>query len=188
VRNVYEAGARTICTEDCKVTVAARRDGYLLVWSSTFKSEHADFAFGDQEEMGLGLRVAAPLSVTKGNGEIIDSRGRKNERQVWGKQADWCAYQSTIDGRQVGVVLMPSPGNFRPSWFHARDYGLLVANPFGRNAFTKGEKSRVTVEKGRRFQLAFGVLVYDVPADESLDIAAAYREYADRWDTAIGRR
>ena len=36
---------------------------------------------------------------------------------------------------------------------------MLVANPFGQNAFTKGEKSKVVVRKGETFRLRFGVLV-----------------------------
>jgi hypothetical protein len=109
--------------------------------------------------MGLGVRIATPLSVVKG-GAITDSESRKNESEVWGKQADWCEYGGLLDGQKVGVVLIPHPRNFRRSWFHARDYGLLVANPFGQNALTKGEKSRVTVKKGEEFQLRFGVLIY----------------------------
>ena len=73
---------------------------------------------------------------------------------------------------------MPGPQNFRRSWFHARDYGLLVANPFGQNAFTKGEKSRVTISAGEKFTLEFGVLVYEVPSGAILNIAAAYQSYA----------
>jgi len=173
VRNSYEA----ICTEECEITVSVRTDGYLLTWDSTFRSDQ-DFSFGDQEEMGLGVRVATPIAVVNG-GRITDSEGRRNEPQVWGKQADWCDYGGTTAGQRLGVVLMPHPQNFRRSWFHARDYGLLVANPFGQNAFTKGEKSRVTVKKGDQFRLRFGVLVYGVPAGKLPDIAAVYREYVE---------
>jgi hypothetical protein len=75
---------------------------------------------------------------------------------------------------------MPEPANFRPCWFHARDYGLLVANPFGRKAFTRGEASRVVVKPGEEFRLRFGVEAYAVPADKTPDAAAAYREYLKR--------
>jgi hypothetical protein len=176
VRNIYEADGQPICTEECEITVAVQPDGYLLDWASTFRSEQSGFTFGDQEEMGLGIRVATPLAVVKG-GTITDSVGRNNGEQVWGKQADWCEYSGTLNGRHVGIVLLPHPKNFRRSWFHARDYGLLVANPFGRNAFTKGEKSQTSVDEGDDFRLRFGVLVYGVPEGETSDIAAAYRNY-----------
>ena len=177
--NAYETDGETICIEKCRITVSVRPEGYLLDWASTFRSDRGDIAFGDQEEMGLGVRVATPLAVVNG-GRITDSEGRTNERQVWGKQADWCEYGGLSDGRRVGVVLMPDQRNFRRSWFHARNYGLLVANPFGRNAFTEGEKSRVTVGKGDEFRLRFGVLVYGVPEGESPDVGAAYQSYVGK--------
>src|SRR5262249_35622291 len=124
--------------------------------------------FGDQEEMGLGVRVASDMTVTKG-GVITSSEGRKNEKKVWGRQADWADYS----GPRGGGRLMPDPQNFRRSWFHARECGLLVANPFGRQAFTKGEPSRVVVEKGKTVTLRFGALVHDV----DLDRQAAYNEF-----------
>ena len=178
VENVYEADGRTFCTETCEITISVRPDGYLLDWRSTFQSKQ-DFTFGDQEEMGLGVRVATPLVVDKG-GEIIDSENRKNGSQVWGKQADWCQYSGVVDRQRIGIVLMPAPNNFRRSWFHARDYGLLVANPFGQNAFTKSEKSKVSVKQGDKFSLRFGVLVYGVPAESPLDIADLYRKYIEK--------
>ena len=122
--------------------------------------------------MGLGIRVATPLAVVK-EGRITDSEGRVNEDQVWVQQADWCAYSGEVDGKQAGVLLMPDPGNFRRCWFHARDYGLLEANPFGRNAFTKGEKSRVVVREGESLRLQFGVLVWG----GRTDFGTAYRDF-----------
>jgi hypothetical protein len=78
-----------------------------------------------------------------------------------------------VEGQPVGVTLMPDPKNFRRCWFHARDYGVLVANPFGRNAFTRGERSQVVVWAGETFRLRFGVLVHA----GKVDVAAAYKEW-----------
>jgi hypothetical protein len=176
VKNVYEADGKAICREECAISIAVSPGGYVLDWQSTFRGEQ-EFAFGDQEEMGLGVRVATPLAVAKG-GEIVDSEGRKNGKQVWGQQAEWCRYGGELDGRQIGVVLMPEPTNFRRSWFHARDYGLVVANPFGQKSFTKGEASRVIVPTGKEFSLRFGVLVYDTPAATPPDVPAVYQQFA----------
>ena len=78
---------------------------------------------------------------------------------------------------------MPHPENFRRSWFHARDYGLLVANPFGRNAFTGGEKSRIVVKEGETLRLRFGVLV----SSERPDLDASYRDYLRQAGRPEGR-
>jgi hypothetical protein len=183
VRNRYLStrGDATICEEVCRYTIVVRPSGYLLIADSEFSSDKGDFAFGDQEEMGLGIRVATPLTVKQG-GRILDSQGRKDERQVWGKAADWCDYSGAIAGQQVGVTLMPDPSNFRRSWYHARDYGLLVANPFGRHAFQEGAESRVVVKRGGRFPLRFGLLLHASPATEPVDLKAAYRDYLEQRD------
>ena len=44
---------------------------------------------------------------------------------------------------------MPDPASFRRGWFHARDYGLMVANPFERSVKKKGEPARLVVRAGR---------------------------------------
>ena len=90
---------------------------------------------------------------------------------------NWCAYGGSIGGHRVGVTLIPHPQNFRRSWFHARDYGLLVANPFGRNAFTKGEKSKLVVRKGEVLRMRFGVLVESGSAESPTDLPTAYEDY-----------
>lgn len=171
VKNRYVSGEKTICEEVCRIGIRVRPSGYRIDWTSEFTGPE-DFAFGDQEEMGLGLRVATLLTV-KGGGQITNSDGLKNEKQVWGKPADWCDYSSNMGGQTTGVTLMPDPKNFRRCWFHARDYGVLVANPFGQNAFTRGEKSKVIVRKGETFRLRFGVLVHS----GKVDLAAAYKEW-----------
>lgn len=168
VLNRHEKAGTVIAEETCRITVLVRPDGHLIAWDSEFRPVGGALTFGDQEEMGLGVRLATPLTVARG-GRIADSMGRVNEAQVWGHQADWCAY----GGDRAGLALMADPGNFGRSWFHARDYGLLVANPFGRNAFTKGEKSRVVVREGEALRLRFGVLAWAGRPD----LDSAYRDY-----------
>jgi hypothetical protein len=127
--------------------------------------------------MGLGVRVATPLRVKDAGGEIRTSTRRRNEKEAWGKQAKWCDYSGTVDGRRVGITLMPHPDNFRASWFHVRDYGLMVANPFGQNAFTRGEKSRVEVKPGEKLQLRFGVWIHSGTAQSKEEIETSYKSY-----------
>jgi hypothetical protein len=170
VRNVYQSGDNQICEQVCHVAISARPAGYWILLDSRFTSPR-EFAFGDQEELGLGLRVATPLAVKNG-GRLTNSDGLSGEKQLWGKQADWCDYSGEIDGQAVGVLLVPDPANFRRSWFHARDYGFVAANPFGRNAFTKGEKSHVVVLPGQSLSLRYAVLVH---AGQT-DLAQDYRE------------
>ena len=174
VANEYRNGDRVVCRETCRYTVRVLAIGVLLAIDSTFSSDVGDFAFGDQEEMGFGVRVATPLSVKRG-GRILDSEGRLNEKQVWGKEADWCDYGGRVDGKDAGVMLVPHPGNFRRCRFHARDYGLLVANPFALKAFNAGAESRVVVRKGESLRLRFAVLARTCPGTPE-ELKRAYED------------
>jgi hypothetical protein len=176
--------SHVICDETVRYTFVPHRDGFLILWDAKFSSDK-EFSFGDWEEMGLGLRVATPIRVgaktdvglPSGNGTITDSEGRKDEAEIWGNSADWCDYSGTIADELVGMTIFCHPQNFGPSWFHSRDYGMIVANPFGRQTFGKGEKSNVVVRPGESLRLRFGVLVHNGPLGSKPDLAAAYEDY-----------
>jgi hypothetical protein len=178
VQNRYESadGKRTIAREKCRWVIAKRPAGYLYICDSMFSPVDGELVFGDQEEMGLGIRLSTPLAVKNG-GTIRDSEGRTNEREVWGKTAKWCDYRSVVDGVHVGALVMPDPKNFRPSWMHARDYGLLVANPFGLNAFTKGDKSKMGVSREHPWRLRYGVFLHTAASAEAFQPEKAYEDF-----------
>jgi len=176
VRNRYErVGGQVVCHETCRITFLVRPAGYLLVWDSTFFAER-EFCFGDQEEMGLAFRVTTPITVDNG-GTMRDSQGRKNGEGIWGKTAAWCDYSGSVDDRRIGMTVMCHPENFRPSWIHARDYGLIAANPFGRKAFTEEAPSRVAVGPGEELRLRYGLLIHEEPQNASPDLKTAYEDY-----------
>ena len=81
------------------------------------------------------------------------------------------------------MTLMCHPKNFRPSWMHARDYGFIAANPFGRKAFTGREPSRVVVAPGEKVRLRYGVLIHEGTLDDPPDLNSAYEEYLTRSQT-----
>ena len=59
---------------------------YLLTLVSDFKATSGELRFGDQEEMGLGIRVAPPLAVDRNlGGRILDSERRVNGNEIWGQ-------------------------------------------------------------------------------------------------------
>jgi hypothetical protein len=169
---------RVVCVETCSYTVRLVPSGYMLSIASEFHSTNGDVRFGDQEEMGLGIRLATTLAVeTKSGGRILDSEGRRNGKEIWGKQARWCDYSGPFDGAWIGMTILTSPTNFRPSWTHARDYGLVAMNPFGVNAFTKQPRQDVTVKQGESFKLSFAVVVHETDHEEQFDPDLAYRSF-----------
>ena len=166
----------TLARLNSSFTFAALRDGYLLTWDAVFTPATEGFTFGDQEEMGFGIRVATPISEKNG-GLVKNSDAVIGAKNAWGKTAAWCDYSGILSNRLVGLTVMPDPDNFRHSWFHSRDYGLLAANPFGRKAFTKGEISRVPVARNGAFHLCFAAFIHSTPTNEPPDIANAFRAF-----------
>ena len=161
---------------DSRIKLSTVANGYLLSWDARFHADDRDIVFGDQEEMGFGIRVATPLTESKG-GTILSSSGQTSADQTWGKIFNWCDYSGEVGGRRIGIAVMPHPDNFRPSWFHNRNYGLMLANPFGRNAFTKGEKSRVIVTAGDTLRLRWAAFIHSSARDSPTDIETVYRNY-----------
>jgi hypothetical protein len=178
VRNRYVTESGTVCEELCEYTFALRPAGYVILWDSTFSASRSDVAFGDQEEMGLAVRVATPLAVRSGQGgRILDSEGRRNEKEIWGRRAAWCDYGGHVGDTFVGIAIMPHPDNFRPCWWHVRDYGLMVANPFGRSALASGQPSRAAIDASRPFRLRFGILIHAGDSERGVDFERAYQDY-----------
>lgn len=186
VNSLQSPDGQSLGSQISRITLARRSTGYLIVWDAAFTpSGEEDLVFGDQEEMGVGVRVATAITEKSG-GVVRNSSGAVGAKLTWGKTADWTDYSGIIGERQIGILLMPDPKNFRPSWFHNRDYGLMVANPFGQRAFTKGEKSAVVVKKGEILRLRFGVLLHTAPASEPPDLAAEYVRFTRELDAAEG--
>jgi hypothetical protein len=157
--------------------LSSRAGGWLVVWEALFRSDAGPLAFGDQEEMGFGVRVATAITEKNG-GQIRNSAGQGTARTTWGQPAAWCDYSGVIGERRAGVLLMADPANFRASWWHNRNYGLMVANPFGREAMRQGPQSSILVPRGETFRVRFAALAYDAEPDEELDAAAVFREFA----------
>jgi hypothetical protein len=173
-RLVTEPG-KPVCGLVSEFRLTANSSGWLLAWSATIPANAGDVTFGDQEEMGFGARVATPLAEKNG-GTIVNSAGQRTAGKTWGQAAAWCDYFGQIDGKPAGITLMAGPKNFRESWWHNRDYGLMVANPFGREAMKRGANSAVVVKRGESLTLDFAACLHSA---DDYDPKQAYREFVD---------
>jgi hypothetical protein len=153
-----------------------RQGGWLLSMDITFRALDDALTFGDQEEMGLGVRLATPL-IVKNGGTILNSQGGKDEKGCWGKAAAWCDYSGVIAKKRYGILMMPHPENFKPSSFHVRDYGLMVANPFAEQAFGRGKAAKTLVKPGESLRLRCGVLVYGLADEKPINAGAELENY-----------
>ena len=177
---LVNGGDEVFCEQVCKYSIHRRAAGILLVCESTFRREQGEFWLGDQEEMGLAVRVATPLAMASGKGgRILNAERSTDLKQIRTKQSDWCDYSGPINGQYGGVLLMNDPKNFRKPWWHAVEGGLLVANPLGESELNGGgkKKQNVLVKAGESFRLRYGVLVHLEPSDEAFNPREAYASF-----------
>jgi putative heme-binding domain-containing protein len=144
-----------------------------LMWAATVRATEVDLVFGDQEEMGFGVRVATPITEKNG-GLILNSKQMQGAKQTWGQLANWCDYSGVVDGQPAGVLIMPmARQGSRPCWWHNRDYGVFVANEFGRKAMKQGDKLSTTVAQGKSLFLVFAAVLHSgqftLPKPDRLD-------------------
>jgi len=166
---------KPLCRLNNGFTLAERPAGWLLVWEATFHADSSMIVLGDQEEMGFGARVATAITEKNG-GRILNASGLRTAKQTWGQPAAWCDYSGEIGEKSAGITLMASPSNFRPSWWHNRDYGVFVANPFGRAAMKQGEPSSTKIPQGSSLRLRFGALLH---AGKDIDWSAEYERFVE---------
>ena len=121
-----------------------RPDPKTLVIDVTSRLTATDgpVVLGDTKEGTFAVRVDRTLRQ-KGplaKGGILDSEGRR-DGGCWGKRSKWVAFHGPDEKGEPAVIAMfDHPANLRyPTWWHARDYGLLAANPFGIHDFERGK-------------------------------------------------
>ena len=132
---------------------------------------------GDTKEGTFAIRVAKALDSPPGH--MVNSAGATSEKGIWGKRADWVDYYGKVEGEDVGIAVFDHPGNFRhPTYWHARAYGLMAANPFGLRELThdRQQDGSYTIPAGASFTLRYRVLVHHGDFQEAR-LADAYRDY-----------
>ncbi|MEM6570007.1 MAG: PmoA family protein [Planctomycetota bacterium] len=123
-----------------------------------------DVEFGDTKEGTFALRLHPELRL-KGSvaaGHALDSEGRKDGK-IWGERCRWLTYFGNVEGTDVGVAVFDHPGNLRhPTWWHARDYGLVAANPFGIHDFDREPEGTgdFALAKGETLRQRYRVVLY----------------------------
>jgi len=150
----------------------------LIDFVVKFHATEGDLTFGDTKEGGiLSLRVQPTMNVSR-FGRMENGYGAINEKEIWGKRAPWCDYSGPAFGEWVGVTYMNHPSSFRyPTYWHARDYGLMTANPFGIQSFEgPGHDGTHTVPAGE--SLTFAYRIYIHPGDaQAGKVADRFHDY-----------
>lgn len=157
-------------------------------WDVTVRAETAELVWGDTKEGTFAVRTHPDLQLTANPaqgvsevfGQALNSAGDR-DKTVWGRRAEWVYYFGPVDGQPAGLMIMDHPQNLRhPTPWHARDYGLVAANPFGLHEFLgepKGAGS-VSLKAGDSLRLVYRLLVHSGIGAEA-DRQAWFRSFAE---------
>lgn len=147
---------------DCEFTIRATRGAIRL---------------GDTKEGTFAIRLVK--AVDSPPGHMVNASGAEGEKAIWGKQAAWVDYYGNVGEESLGVAVFDYPNNFRhPTYWHARAYGLLAANPFGIREFTHDRRrdGSDTIPSGGSLTLRYRVFIHHGDYKQA-KVAKAYREY-----------
>ena len=156
-----------LATEERTMTFSSDHATRAIHFSLVIRPIGDELTFGDTKEGSFALRVTPTLRLKgkRARGRIENSVGQR-DGACWGQRAATVLYEGPIDGRLVRLSISDDQENPRhPTWWHARDYGLFAANPFGKRAFEGGEAlpMRITNDKPLtlkyRLELATGAAV-----------------------------
>ena len=150
----------------------------LVDYDIVLTAADEDVLFEDTKEGGiLSLRVTSSMDVPRG-GRLENAVGGLNENEVWGKRAHWCDYSGPVNQKNVGVAYFDHNKNFRhPTYWHARNYGLMTANPFGLSYFEgAGYNGDYTLPAGEALTFRYRIYVHTGDAAEG-KVAEKYHNY-----------
>lgn len=160
-------GAAAILIEDRRHSISRPDANTLrLDISSRLIARDKDVTFGDTKEGTFAIRMDRSLRVvgSEAKATLTNSNGETN-LAAWGKRATWAAYSGPDElGKPTVVAIIDNPSSFRhPTHWHARDYGLLAANPFGIHDFEKGKDRNAgshTLKSGESISLNYTVIIH----------------------------
>lgn len=151
-KNVTFGGADGVRWMDHDITLTARKKAVI----------------GDSKEGAFGMRVSGRLKEKGGTGKYINAEGLEGSGRVWGKTSPWVALRGNVRGadgndEEVTIAIFSHPSTVHhPPYWHARDYGLFTANPFGRRGYDKNADARETpLEPGESLRVRMKIAVYD---------------------------
>jgi len=171
----------------------------------TLTASDLDISMKDTKEGGLGIRVARqlelpsqeelvlvdangnPTTVKKMSNEGITGNYRSSEGitgdAVYGTRGKWVDLYGKIGDEKVSVVMIDHPKNpGYPTYWHARGYGLLLANPLGASAYTGGKNvMNFSIPAGKSATFRFRLVVNSGTDLTDAEINAYAEDFAKKY-------
>ena len=169
---------QVIAAETQAYTFMGDEHSRIIDCEFTVLADHGPVKIGDTKEGTFAIRVVKALDSPPGR--MVNSEGAVGEKAIWGKRADWVDYYGNVAGEDVGIAIFDNPKNLRyPTFWHARHYGLLAANPFGLKEFLhdRRQDGSYLIATGGSLTLRYRVFIHHGDCHEAR-VADAYRQYA----------
>jgi hypothetical protein len=177
--DLVTSDGRAIAEETQAYRFTGDRQVRIVDCEFTIQANHGPVKIGDTKEGTFAIRVVKALGPL---GHMVDSTGASGEKEIWGKRADWVDCYGNVAGEDTGVAIFDHPKNLRhPTYWHARHYGLLAANPFGLGEFLHDRHSdgSFMIAAGESLTLRYRVFIHHGDFHEA-HVADAYKQYAAR--------
>lgn len=180
-----DADGEPVCSDTRELqfgTVGDKRARYIDL-ELNIHASHGDLVFQEFKDGFIGIRTHPHLRLTANPkqgvpevyGKAENSSGTNGEG-IWGEKANWVHYWGQVEGKPAGIAFLAHPHNPRsPTWWHARSYGLIAANPFGPKK--SGGDGQLRLPAGQTLTLRYRLLFHS-DAYKAADIAGQFAAYA----------
>lgn len=186
------ADGTVVCTDTRRLEFAGDEHARTIDYTITIHADHGAVTFGDTKEGTMALRVRPELQPRDKNGSrgaagtIVNAAGQTNDA-AWGQPAEWVDSSGPLPGADgtphlLGIAIFDHPANLRhPTRWHARDYGLFAANPFGAHDFAGAPPGtgNHTIPAGESLTLRYRFLFHEGDTTDAR-VAARYREWTHK--------
>jgi hypothetical protein len=167
----------TIAEEVQTFRFAGDEQSRIIDCEFAIHATHGPITLGDTKEGTFAIRVVKALDSPPG--QMVNASGASGEKAIWGKRSNWVDYSGRVAGEDVGVAIFDHPQNLRaPTYWHARAYGLLAANPFGLKPFTRDRRQdgRYPIPAGGALIFRYRVFIHHGNPSQA-GVAEAYAQF-----------
>jgi len=181
----YDDPDKKVMSDAREFRLFFREDGALVIdLTLSLVADAGDVIIKDDKEGAWSIRTLPTLRLEGpvAKGSSVNSEGVTG-KDVWGKRATWVDFSGPDRaGRPVGIAILDHPKNLRhPTWWHARHYGLVTANPFGQGNFEKAsgaaaDSGNYTIKNGETLTFKYRTIFHhgDAAAAKIADAAEAF--------------
>lgn len=181
----WMADDEIILTENRTYTIMAVGSDRMVDVSCRLKATGEDIIFGDTKEGAFAIRVTPTMRLygVVAEGGITNSEGIIG-KAAWGQRAKWVAFHGPDSaGMPTVAAILDHPDNLRhPTWWHARDYGLLTANPFGPRSYKDKDlkgSTDYTLKSGETLTLKYRLVLHQGDV-ASAELDKRWMEFAEK--------